>query len=95
MTFQEFKETLKNSFPPDDMHQLLIALWLDAKGKWNQAHQIVQSIPTQEGSWVHAYLHREEGDLGNASYWYSKAEKSMPNISLNTEWEGIVKYLLK
>lgn len=95
MTFQEFKNTLKDSIPLDDMDRLLVALWLDAKGEWNQAHQLAQSIPSSEGSWVHAYLHREEGDLGNASYWYSKAGKSMPNISLDEEWERIVKVLMK
>jgi hypothetical protein len=72
----------------------LIALWYDANGDWDHAHEIVQETAGFEGDWIHAYLHRKEGDLGNASYWYSRVGKSRPKISLEEEWELLSKYLL-
>lgn len=76
------------------MEPLLQALWFDGKGDWESSHNIAQNINTSEGSWVHAYLHRKEGDLGNASYWYSRAGRSMPKHSLEEEWGQIAKALL-
>ena len=90
MTFEQFKATLKNEQPPTGITTVLTALWYAGKGRWEQAHNIVQDIPTREGSWVHAYLHRVEGDDGNASYWYSKAGRKIPALSLEEEWEEIV-----
>lgn len=94
MTLEEFKSSIKENKPPDLLEPLLKALWHDAKGNWKSAHEIAQEISTYDGSWVHAYLHRKEGDLSNASYWYSRAGRSMPGISLESEWEIIVKELL-
>jgi len=74
---------------------LLTALWYDAKGDWNKSHKITQDINGTNAAWVHAYLHRKEGDSGNASYWYSRAGKSFSNKSLEEEWEEIVEALLK
>jgi hypothetical protein len=76
------------------MSQVLQALWQDAKGQWNVAHRLVQSVNDSTGAWVHAYLHRKEGDLYNASYWYSNANKKMSTTSLEQEWEEITKALL-
>ena len=64
------------------------------KGKWDEAHDIVQNTSGLDGDWIHAYLHRKEGDLSNASYWYARAGKSRPNIPLNDEWEHIARYLI-
>ena len=73
MTFDEFKSSLQYGAPPADLTDAVKALWYDGKGDWNRSHDIAQEIYTADGSWVHAYLHRKEGDLGNASYWYSRA----------------------
>ena len=74
---------------PEDIPPLLQALLLESAGDWESAHRIAQNDPSENGSWVHAYLHRVEGDLGNASYWYRSAGKRMPDLSLDEEWEYI------
>lgn len=94
MKYEEFLELRNLGEIPEDISPLLQALLLDAAGDWNSAHSIAQNELTGEGSWVHAYLHRKEGDLGNASYWYNSAGKKMPDSSLEEEWEFIVKTLL-
>lgn len=66
------------------------ALWLEQSGDWKAAHALCDSIPEPAGSWIHAYLHRVEGDLSNASYWYSRASKEMPSCSLEQEWAQLV-----
>ena len=81
-----WKET--GSFP-EDIPPLLQALLLESAGDWDSAHKIAQNDPSADGSWVHAYLHRVEGDLGNASYWYRSAGRRMPDISMDEEWEYI------
>jgi len=73
----------------DDIPPLLHALLLESSGDWDSAHKIAQNDPSSDGSWVHAYLHRVEGDMGNASYWYRNAGKSLPEMSLEEEWEYI------
>jgi hypothetical protein len=80
---------------PDDIPALLQALLLEASGDWDTAHRIAQEDYSNDGSWVHAYLHRVEGDLGNASYWYRSAGKSKPSLSLAEEWEYIASALLE
>lgn len=87
-----WKET--GSFP-DDIPPLLQSLLLESSGDWVNAHRIAQNDPSTDGSWVHAYLHRVEGDLGNASYWYRSAGRSVPDISLGEEWEYIAMALLE
>jgi len=94
MTFEDFKNSLNDSLPPQSVGKVLQALWYDGKMDWEQAHNLAQEEHTREGSWVHAYLHRKEGDAGNASYWYSRAGKKMPSCSLKQEWEEIVNALL-
>ncbi len=74
---------------------LLEALELDAKGDWDASHRIVQKYNSMEACWIHAYLHRKEGDLGNAGYWYSRANKNRPNHSLEEEWNTIFEYVSK
>ncbi|NMJ42269.1 hypothetical protein GWK16_13530 [Roseomonas sp. JC162] len=70
---------------------LLAALWWDARGDWARAHEIAQSVETADGSWVHAYLHRKEGDLGNADYWYRRAGRRRPGVTLAEEWADLVR----
>jgi hypothetical protein len=95
MNFDDFKATLDNQQPPKGISNLLQALWHDARGDWETAHNISQDDDTNNGLWIHAYLHRKEGDIGNASYWYARAGKKKPFVSLEEEWEIIVRGLLK
>lgn len=94
MTFADFHESLKESAPPAHLAPLAAAMWWDAKADWNRAHEIAQDIETADGAWVHAYLHRKEGDDGNASYWYHRARKPPSRLPLAAEWEEIVRDLL-
>lgn len=94
MTLDEFRSTLSQTAPPKTS-PLLQAMWYDAQGDWEKAHNLAQDVSTSKGSWVHAYLHRKEGDAGNASYWYRLANKKMPSTSLDDEWNEIVADLLK
>jgi hypothetical protein len=94
MVFQEFRGSLDGTRPPDEASPLLIALWWDARGDWARAHEIAQDVESPDGAWVHAYLHRKEGDDGNAGYWYRRAGKSYSRASLEAEWEEIVRALL-
>jgi len=94
MTIMEFRKSLAGDALPPSLPGLAAALWHEARGDWDRAHQIAQEVSTSDGSWVHAYLHRKEGDLGNARYWYSRAGKAEPGISLDAEWEEIAVYLL-
>lgn len=76
---------------PDDASALLRSLYQDRRGDWDTAHTIAQEIPTRDGSRVHAYLHRKEGDIGNANYWYAKAGATAPGGSLDGEWDSLVR----
>ncbi|WP_188933575.1 hypothetical protein [Puia dinghuensis] len=94
MTFEQFKATLNHDQPPTGIPPVLTALWYAQKDNWNKAHDIAQDIPTREGSWVHAYLHRVEGDEGNAHYWYTQAGRQLPELTPEQEWEQLVTSLL-
>ncbi len=95
MDLSAFRATLDQDAPPAGMAAPLRALWWDAKGDWNQAHAAAQE---QEGvapaDWVHAYLHRKEGDAANAGYWYRRAARKPAGGPLETEWEQIATELL-
>ncbi len=93
MNYTAFTESLKNDQVPR-LSTWLAALWHDAKGDWEKAHSLIQDLSDQNSSWIHAYLHRKEGDAFNAGYWYRKAGKNMPEISLEKEWEMLVKAML-
>jgi len=93
LTLQEFKSSLKNQ-QPLPVAVLLQALWYEAKGDWKKSHELAQDVNTPDGSWVHAYLHRKEGDQFNAQYWYKRANRKMPDCSLDKEWEEIANALL-
>lgn len=94
MTFDAFNASLDNASPPEEVSTELKALWYDAKGDWEKAHSLCQEADSADGNWVHAYLHRKEGDMGNADYWYSRAGKHRPESSLDEEWQSIVNQLL-
>jgi len=102
MTLPEFKSSLSQDKPPDNLSETLHALWYDAKGNlpdgkagWNKAHQVAQDINDADGAWVHAYLHRKEGDKSNAQYWYYNAGRKFSNLTLEEEWEEISEALIK
>ena len=93
MTIDEFRTTLAADVPPA-VSPALRALWHDARGDWHGAHAVAQDIDDTTGARVHAYLHRKEGDLANAAYWYRRAELPVATGSLPEEWERIVTVLL-
>ncbi len=95
MTEKEFFDTLEEDGPPEGWSPALHALWFAEKGDWDRAHRIAQDDDTSDGSWVHAYLHREEGDIGNAHYWYRRAGRTMPDLSVEDERRAIIAELLK
>ena len=93
MNLSEFTESLKQSVPPD-VSVYLEALWYDRKGSWDKAHQLADDTGDKKAFWIHAYLHRKEGDISNADYWYNKAGRKRPSVSLDEEWEQLVKTFL-
>lgn len=95
MTLEQFRESLTASSPPVDLGLALAGLWWDAKGDWTRAHESAQQDEGPAGSWVHAYLHRKEGDASNAAYWYSRCGRRPSPATLEEEWEEIVLALTK
>ena len=93
-TLAEFKASLKAAQPDSGMAVQLKSLWYDGKGDWHKAHAQVDHLQDRESAWVHAYLHRKEGDIWNADYWYSKARHARPDLSLEQEWEELVVHFL-
>jgi hypothetical protein len=91
----DFRTSLSGAAPAPDLDAPLAGLWWAAKGNWDQAHKIVQDESSADAAWVHAYLHRVEGDLGNAGYWYRQAGRPAATDSLESEWERIVAALLR
>jgi hypothetical protein len=94
MDLPAFRASLDLVSPPPAVGHALRALWLDAKGDWDSAHDAAQADEGGAGDWVHAYLHRKEGDAGNAAYWYRRARRPVCNGSLEEEWEAIARALL-
>ena len=94
MNVAAFIASLDGAAPAPDLSAPLAGLWWAAKGDWDQAHKIVQDDKGRDAAWVHAYLHRVEGDLGNAGYWYRQASQPVAKDSLKAEWERIVAALL-
>lgn len=95
MNLQEFKKLLAADTPPADLSLPLQSLWYEAKGDWEHAHHLAQAAGDTAGAWVHAYLHRKEGDTSNAAYWYSRANRTMSHLSFEAEWEEIARALLR
>ena len=94
MNLSEFKRSLAKAKPPAGLAPALVALWWAGKDKWDKAHTIVMDEGGKDCAWVHAYLHRVEGDLGNARYWYRQAGRPVATQSLNVEWDSIVGAML-
>ena len=92
-TVEEFAETVSANAPPA-VSPLLRALWYDARGDWDRAHHIAQDVDDKDGAWVHAYLHRKEGDRENAAYWYARAGRPVASDALEAEWKRIAAHLL-
>ncbi len=95
LLYKDFIRSLAQADPPESCTPCLKALWYDKNEDWVKAHQIAQGINTKDGYWIHAYLHRKEGDRSNAAYWYSRAGRTVPQISLEEEWESMIGYFLK
>ena len=90
MTRSELDTAVADRSPlPLDAPPLLRALWFDAVGDWERAHAIAQDVDTHDGAWVHAYLHRREGDLENAAYWYRRAGRPVERGALDDEWRTL------
>jgi len=94
MTLEQFEATLDGAAPPAGLDPLQQALWHEAKGDWALAHELAQSIDDADGAWVHAYLHRVEGDLANAGYWYRRAGRPVCELPLRDEWREVATALL-
>ena len=94
MDLKAFKASVDKDTPPAGLSPALEALWREAKGDWHRAHKLAQTQRDETGAWVHAYLHRVEGDTGNAGYWYRRAGKPHCDSPLKEEWEAIVSALL-
>lgn len=90
MTIDEFKQSIEDGRRPENVSPALLAMWCEARGEWSEAHGIVQACDDRSAAWVHAYLHRKEGDTSNAVYWYSRASRPMSDQALEQEWEEIV-----
>ena len=94
MTFEQFNQSVLLKEPPNVLSIYLKALWFDAKDDWNKAHALIQDEDDNTAAWIHAYLHRKEGDSSNAGYWYHRAGKKMPDMTLQEEWKHMVNGLL-
>jgi hypothetical protein len=90
MNLEIFITSTSQKLPPDGLSVYLLSLWYDRKADWEQSHMLIQDIDDTKAAHIHAYLHRKEGDLSNARYWYAKAGVKAPNISLDDEWKAIV-----
>ncbi|MDQ2997968.1 MAG: hypothetical protein M3R61_13065 [Chloroflexota bacterium] len=94
MDHPQFKASLTAAAPPQQLSHALQALWYDAQSDWATAHKHAQAQEDTTGAWVHAYLHRKEGDLANAAYWYRRAGQPVANGALEAEWDSLVTALL-
>lgn len=90
MTLPDFEQSLANEQPSADLPLHLQALWYDGTGNWKAAHDLIDQMTDRQSAHVHAYLHRKEGDIWNADYWYNRAGKKRPEVSLDEEWQMLV-----
>ena len=95
MTLEDLKQQLLSQQDAlFSQSKALQALWYESQGDWHRAHEIVQDESDKDSAWVHAYLHRREGDLSNAHYWYQRAERPPATETLSQEWQQITEALL-
>jgi len=85
-----FKESIDTNTLPVGISVQLKALWYDARGDWHKAHTLVDQLNDSSSALIHAYLHRKEGDIWNADYWYNRAKSTRPDVTLSEEWEALV-----
>jgi hypothetical protein len=95
MDVEALTRSLERDAPPEGLALAVQALWWDAKGAWDAAHRCAQEQDDQRGAWVHAYLHRKEGDQANAAYWYRRAGIPIAGGPLDEEWKQIARALLE
>jgi hypothetical protein len=95
MTLQELRNSFRSDEPPEYLSLAVAGLWWDAKGDWTRAHESAQQDESPSGAWVHAYLHRKQGDNSNAEYCYRRAHKTPSRASLEQEWTEIAEALLR
>src|SRR3954469_25427817 len=95
MTTTDFKSSPSGAAPAPKLSPPLAPPWWAAEGNWDKAHAIVQDEGGVDAAWVHAYLHRLEGDLGNAGYWYRRAGKPVASGPAEAEWDRVVSALLE
>jgi hypothetical protein len=95
MTVDELKRSLSGASPPPGVPATVAALWWAAKDEWDRAHALVMDESGPDAAWVHAYLHRVEGDLPNAGYWYRQAGREPATGAFDTEWNAIATALLR
>ncbi|MGE0005748.1 MAG: hypothetical protein AB7S92_09160 [Parvibaculaceae bacterium] len=94
MDLGSFRATLEKPEPPSGLSLALQALWWDARGDWEKAHRCAQERDDEAGMRVHAYLHRKEGDLSNADYWYRRCRRTPAEVGLDEEWESLARSFL-
>ena len=94
MNADEFFTSLKDNIPPKGLSKILTGLWYDANDNWDKAHDLIDGCDEPGSAWAHAYLHRKEGDQWNADYWYRRADRKRPSISLDAEREEIIRSLI-
>ncbi|HEX9615461.1 MAG TPA: hypothetical protein VGA55_08130 [Bacteroidota bacterium] len=95
MTLSDLQMSLSSPEPPTGLTVPLLGLWYAAKGDWDKAHKTVQDDTTPESAWVHAHLHKQEGDISNANYWYAKSPRNTSRLTLQEEWREIAGRLLR
>ena len=97
MSVAKFQQQISAGIAPKDVSNAVRALWLEARGEWDAAHRAVQDDGSADAAWVHAYLHRKEGDSGNAGYWYRRAGRPVvgTDVDLASEWQAIARALVK
>ncbi len=94
MDVADFRASLAGDTPDAGLPPPLVALWWMGKGDWNKAHEVAQSQDDSPSAWVHAHLHRQEGDLNNAGWWYRRVGRSAPEQSLDEEWGALASNML-
>ena len=93
MNYNNFIQSTKNINPPSSLTQIELAIWHVVNNNWENAHNLAQKIDNEIGSWIHAHIHRIEGDTSNANYWYSKANREYPKSTLQEEVNQIIQYI--
>lgn len=95
MKYDQFRASLEQNYPPAGATPALRVLWYAHHDEWDRAHDIAQDMPGSDGAWLHAYLHRVEGDQANADYWYRRANRERPQASLDEEWENLARHFTR